>query len=132
MKTLKNLLLVLTLSLLASSVFSQNDGLNFKQENLDNLNKSDMDMSLNMNISKSSSTNSPTSFGGTGSNKSIGPGLIIGGLIFGTVGVLGGTLGGDYEGSGVQKKPFYRQGAHFLAALTGGVCLTTGFIITLN
>lgn len=133
MKTIRNLLFVLvsvtlTLSFTANAQELQtyDDGLDFKQENLDNFNK-------NTELKSSSLSLSSTSYGNSGGgNTSLGPYLIVGGLVFGTIGALGGTLGADYEGGTNNPKPFYRQGAHFLTALSGGVIFTTGIILTLN
>lgn len=128
MRKIRNLLFVLvSVTTLAYTTNAQelqtyDDGLDFKQENLDNFNK-------NTELKSSLSTSYGNSGGG---NTSLGPYLIVGGLVFGTIGALGGTLGADYEGGTNNPKPFYRQGAHFLTALSGGVIFTTGIILTLN
>lgn len=132
MKTIRNLLFVLAVTLTfttdAQELQTYDDGLDFKQENLDNFNKNtELKSSLSLSLSLSS-----TSYGNSGGNTSLGPYLIVGGLVFGTIGALGGTLGADYDGSTNNPKPFYRQGAHFLTALSGGVIFTTGIILTLN
>jgi hypothetical protein len=130
---MKKILTILLVSLLSFSLFSQvpqdNFSIDFEKENAE-ANKDVMTQEINLG---SNLTSNSSSFGGrAGGNKTVGPGLIVGGIVFTTVGILGGTLGGDYEGSTNVKKPFYKQGAHFLTALSGGVCLTTGIIITLN
>lgn len=125
---MKKILTILLVSL-SLSVFSQDNlSINFEKENTESY-KEAMTQEINLG---SNLTSSSSSFGRAGGNKTIGPGLMVGGLVFTTVGILGGTIGGDYEGNTTIKKPFYKQGAHFLTALSGGICLVTGFIITLN
>lgn len=63
---------------------------------------------------------------------SIGVGMIGGGAMF----IVGGLLTiPDYNvgpNGETITKPFFKQGARMLAIMTGGVCLTTGVIISLN
>ena len=117
------------MSFFVSSQTNFTDGfepINLK-DNIDN-NTPNLNINLNLNLDSQSSSYS----GGGGGNKSMGPAMILGGLIFSGIGILGGTLGADYEGSGNTKKPFYKQGAHFATALSGALMLVVGVVITLN
>jgi hypothetical protein len=142
MKKILTFLMITIMSMLPLTSISQDekdkiedfDNVEFQKDGVD-ISKdylaSDTETKELQSFSLSDQKNYSSSSRSGGGNKSIGPALMLGGLIFGTIGVLGGTLGGDYEGATANKKPFYKQGAHFFTAVSGGIAFTAGLIITL-
>jgi hypothetical protein len=98
------------------------------QYRLDNY--EDLDINLNLNMIENNS--SYPKYSNSNNSGSIGLGLISGGVLFATAGLL--TVP-DYEvmPDGTTKtKPFFKQGARMLAITTGGACFLTGIVVSIG
>jgi len=102
--------LTLTLLLLCSVAFSQK---------------------IDLHLPKYTSTKTYKPRYGVQISPSMGFGMMLGGAVFTTAGLLTGSVTEENKYGEIVPKPFYKQGAKALAITTGGLLFVGGIIIAL-
>jgi len=103
--------LILTLLLLCSVAFSQK---------------------IDLHLPKFSSTKTYKPRYGIQISPSMGLGMILGGAVFTTAGLLTGDVTEENKYGEIVPKPFYKQGAKALAITSGAFLIGCGIIVVIN